>query len=53
MTKVSLFFVTTLASASAMAGLVTTPPVQVPEPGMLGLFATAGVALFLLKKFKK
>ena len=51
MTKVSLFFVTTLASASAMAGM--GPPVQVPEPGMLGLFATAGVALFLLKKFKK
>ncbi len=50
MTKVSLFFVTTLASASAMAG---SAPVQVPEPGMLGLFATAGVALFLLKKFKK
>ncbi|WP_166267169.1 PEP-CTERM sorting domain-containing protein [Marinobacter caseinilyticus] len=53
MNRLALFFFTTLASAGAMAGVVVPEPIPIPEPGMIGLFATAGVALFLLKKFKK
>ena len=29
------------------------PPVPVPEPGMLPLFAIAGIALYIAKKRKK
>jgi len=40
-----------MVSSTAVAGdLIITP---VPEPGVLGLFATAGVMLFLARKFRK
>lgn len=39
-------------STAAMAGLAQ-PPVQVPEPGMLGLFAAAVTALLIARKFRK
>lgn len=41
-----------LVSSAAIAG-IDGPPVSVPEPGVLGLFATAGVMLFLARKFRK
>lgn len=54
MNKLIVLSVLTMMSASAMAGSPNgLPTVTVPEPGMLGLFATATVALLLLKKFKK
>ncbi|MEE3119237.1 MAG: PEP-CTERM sorting domain-containing protein [Pseudomonadota bacterium] len=43
----------TLVSSAAIAGIDYQPPVSVPEPGILGLFATAGVTLFLARKFRK
>jgi len=39
-------------SASALAG-TAQPPVEVPEPGMLGLFAASVAALFVFRKFRK
>lgn len=39
-----------LFSTAAMAG---TAPVEVPEPGMLGLFAASVAALFIARKFRK
>jgi hypothetical protein len=50
------FVLLSLISAAAMAGGVGgefQPPASVPEPGILGLFATAGVMLFLARKFRK
>ncbi|MDK8463499.1 PEP-CTERM sorting domain-containing protein [Marinobacter sp. SS13-12] len=41
-----------MLSATALAG-ATAPPVSVPEPGMLGLFAASVAALFIAKKFRK
>ncbi|WP_203299870.1 PEP-CTERM sorting domain-containing protein [Marinobacter sediminum] len=40
-----------MLSSTAMAGDIIIAPV--PEPGVLGLFATAGVMLFLARKFRK
>jgi hypothetical protein len=40
-------------SATAMAGSVPGTPVEVPEPGMLGLFAASVAALFIARKFRK
>ncbi|MEQ5834131.1 PEP-CTERM sorting domain-containing protein [Marinobacter sp. NFXS9] len=54
-----IVFVLTALPAIAFAGQHTcryncTPdPVSVPEPGMLGLMATAGAALFLVSRFSK
>lgn len=42
----------TAVSTTAIAG-VASPPVTVPEPGMLGLFAASVAALFIAKKFRK
>jgi len=45
-----------LFSASALAGLVPPDPGpihEVPEPGMLGLFAASVAALFIVRKFRK
>lgn len=41
-----------MLSTAATAG-VAPPPVQVPEPGMLGLFAASVAALFIARKFRK
>ncbi len=40
-----------LVATAAVAG--DNGPISVPEPGVLGLFATAGVMLFLARKFRK
>lgn len=41
-------------SAAIHAGIDVPPPVvEVPEPGMLGLFATSVAALFVVRKFRK
>lgn len=64
MEKLYIFAVTTLMPALVFAGhrgggyecfkdCNGGDPVSVPEPSMLGLMATAGVALFLIKRFKK
>ena len=44
-----------MLSATALAGaLIEPPPVaEVPEPGMLGLFAASVAALFVFRKFRK
>jgi hypothetical protein len=44
-----------LFSASALAGSAPNPgPIaEVPEPGMLGLFAASVAALFIVRKFRK
>lgn len=50
------FVLLSLASAAVIAGTANgdiLPPQSVPEPGVLGLFATAGVMLFLARKFRK
>lgn len=51
MTRLTLAALASLASSSAFAGIAQPTPVS--EPGVLGLFAAAAVALFVLKKFKK
>ncbi|MDX1633084.1 MAG: PEP-CTERM sorting domain-containing protein [Marinobacter sp.] len=46
-------FMVSIISTGAFAGTIAQPPVSVPEPGMLGLFAAGLTALFLAKKFRK
>ncbi|WP_227506795.1 PEP-CTERM sorting domain-containing protein [Marinobacter subterrani] len=41
-----------MLSATALAGIVP-PPVSVPEPGILGLFAASVAALYVVRKFRK
>ncbi|WP_203140520.1 PEP-CTERM sorting domain-containing protein [Marinobacter mangrovi] len=59
MDKLIVFVLTALPAAFAFAGYdhcrynCTPDPVSVPEPGMLGLMATAGAALFLVSRFSK
>ena len=52
MARLTLVVLASLASSSVLAGAapVVTP---VSEPGILGLFAAAAVALLVLKKFRK
>jgi len=45
--------IVSMLSATALAGTAVPPPVSVPEPGMLGLFAASVAALFIVKKFRK
>lgn len=45
--------VVSMLSATALAGATAPPPVSVPEPGMLGLFAASVAALYVAKKFRK
>ncbi|MBL3555249.1 MULTISPECIES: PEP-CTERM sorting domain-containing protein [Marinobacter] len=42
-----------MLSSTALAGVAVPPPVSVPEPGMLGLFAAGMAALFIARKFRK
>lgn len=61
MDKLIVFVLTALPAATAFAYrtgggsecLKNCDPVSVPEPGMLGLMATAGAALFLVSRFSK
>ena len=54
MKTTAAFVLLSLASAAVLAGNGDyLPPVSVPEPGVLGLFATAGIVLFLARKFRK
>jgi hypothetical protein len=52
MQKLTVFILASIASPALLAG-ATAPVASVPEPGALGLFAAAGVALYLVKKFRK
>ncbi len=52
-TLTNVLFLTLVSSAAIAGGIDYQPPVSVPEPGILGLFATAGVTLFLARKFRK
>ena len=45
--------IVSILSATALAGAPLPPPVAVPEPGMLGLFAASVAALYIAKKFRK
>lgn len=42
-----------IAALSTVATAGATAPVQVPEPGMLGLFAVSLTALLIARKFRK
>lgn len=57
MDRLFIFAVTTLMPALVLAGGSHGgnggPPVSVPEPSTLGLMATAGVAIYLIRRFKK
>ncbi|WP_111497850.1 MULTISPECIES: PEP-CTERM sorting domain-containing protein [Marinobacter] len=53
MAKLYVLAVTLLASGSALATRYEDPVVSVPEPSTLGLMATAGVAIYLINRFKK
>lgn len=46
---ISLSLVGVVMTASAFAGIIETPRIPVPEPGMIGLFAAGAVAVILLK----
>ncbi|WP_190294851.1 PEP-CTERM sorting domain-containing protein [Marinobacter sp. R17] len=58
MDKLIVFALTTLPAAAAFATYCkgdscNPPPVSVPEPGMFGLMATAGIVFYLVNRFKK
>jgi len=46
---VAMFSASALAGSSPGSGPIT----EVPEPGMLGLFAASVAALFIVRKFRK
>lgn len=51
MNRLWLFVFPSLAPFGALAQ--STTPVEVPEPGTLGLLVTAVVAIYLVHRFKK
>jgi hypothetical protein len=53
MKKLSVFLAAVMTSSLASAGAVQDMPVEVSEPGMLGLFAAGAAALFIVRKFRK
>ncbi|WP_448250373.1 PEP-CTERM sorting domain-containing protein [Thalassotalea agariperforans] len=46
-----MFLVTMLTSYSAVSG-IQPPPVPIPEPSMLPLFALAAIVFYIVKKKK-